>query len=81
MQLTSTRQMMDSLLERACLELKKSRKSREQLDVDYTLSHLENSSKLLCPFCKYSSKKNKTSAFIKNDFFKCMACGEARRVR
>jgi hypothetical protein len=36
--------------------------------------------RILCPLCNYTSPKNKMSAFVKGGFFKCMACGVAKRL-
>ncbi len=33
-----------------------------------------------CPFCRYSSKKNKFSAIIFDDSIKCFACGKWRKI-
>jgi len=33
-----------------------------------------------CPFCHYSSKKNKFSAVIFENSIKCFACGKWRRI-
>lgn len=81
MQLVQTTNLISILRKEAEKQLKKVRVNREHLEIDQSLSHEPNGSNMLCPFCQYSSKKNKRSAFIRNDFFKCMACGIARRVR
>lgn len=40
----------------------------------------ESDGRLTCPFCLYTSKKNKFSAKISNSIFKCFACGKVGRV-
>lgn len=59
----------------------KKKPSRQEVEVCEELKNTPNGARLTCPFCMYESKKNKFSAFIKNDMFKCMACGIAKRVR
>jgi len=36
--------------------------------------------RVLCPKCKYSSKKNRCSAVIFKNSIKCFACGMWRRI-
>ncbi len=36
--------------------------------------------RVLCPVCKYSSKKNKCSAVIFKDSIKCFSCGIWRKI-
>jgi len=44
----------------------------------------ENKERILCPVCKYESKKNKTSAVVFHNkdmsSLKCFSCGIWRRV-
>lgn len=61
-------------------DLKKFRRKTTHM---LTMSNLsgEPDGRLLCPFCLYTSKKNKTSAIIKKDVFKCFHCNKSGRVR
>ena len=45
------------------------------------LASYPNGSKIVCFSCNYTSKKNKTSAVVKFDMFRCHNCGLRRRVR
>jgi hypothetical protein len=58
---------------------KKCKATREQMELCEQLKN-EQPGRLLCPFCQYTSEKNKMSANIKGKMFKCFACGLARRV-
>ena len=40
----------------------------------------EANQRMICPLCMYTSKKNKSTAIIKNGFFKCFACGKSGRT-
>lgn len=39
----------------------------------------ESNQRIICPFCHYQSKNNKSSAIIKDGNFKCFACGKFGR--
>lgn len=79
-------QIEQIILEEAMLSLQKNlafiRKAGIVQD-EFTdmLANEPDSSRVLCFSCQYSSKKNKTSAQIKQGMFKCWHCGLSRRVR
>lgn len=53
---------------------------RETAELELLHDFKGETGRLLCPFCQYSSPKNKMSAIIADGRFKCFACGAARRV-
>ena len=77
-QLESVLMISAQILVEARKRLQRQISEAPQLDL---LQGMENSSKVLCPFCLYQSEKgNRTSAVIRNGFFKCFACGKTGRV-
>jgi hypothetical protein len=77
MQLQQILNFSEDILSEARKKL--NRKSQNEI-IFQDLRSEESSGRILCPFCLYSSPKNKMSAVVKNGCFKCFSCGKFGRV-
>lgn len=56
------------------------KEKRETAEMELLHGFNGEQGRVLCPLCQYSSSKNKMSAIVKQDRFKCFACGASRRI-
>lgn len=75
-QLSSVYFTIESILHDARKKLNR----RTETEIVFEELRSEQSGRLLCPFCKYSSPKNKMSAILRDSCFKCFSCGKFGRV-
>jgi len=61
-------------------ECKKEKMKKLDVELKKFIQGSQVGERVLCPVCKYSSKKNKMSAVIFKDSIKCFACGLWRRL-